>query len=80
MLTTLLQLFNFLLEVSGVPTKLLNSQTESVEKGESMEYEAPEVEVVGPASYLIQNFIGPRYDGDGYALSEGAVASAIEEE
>ena len=63
-----------------MPTKLLNSQTESVEKGESMEYEAPEVEVVGPASYLIQNFIGPRYDGDAYALSQGALCSGIEEE
>ncbi len=45
-----------------------------------MEYEAPEVEEVGPASNLIQNYVGPRYDGDGYEFSQGAVCSAIAEE
>jgi hypothetical protein len=50
------------------------------EKGETMNYETPTVEVVGPASELIQAYVGPRYDGDGYALSQGFACSALEEE
>jgi hypothetical protein len=36
-----------------------------------MNYEAPAVEIAGPASELIQAFCGPRYDGDGYLFSQG---------
>lgn len=36
-----------------------------------MDYEAPVVEVVGPASHLIQNYAGPHTDGDGYQFSQG---------
>jgi len=45
-----------------------------------MNYETPTVEVVGPASELIQASNGPRMDGDGYALSLGITCSALEEE
>lgn len=45
-----------------------------------MEYEAPTIEVVGSPSQLIQNYAGPRTDGDGYALSQGAICNSIEEE
>lgn len=44
-----------------------------------MEYEAPAVDVVGAASELIQNYAGPRIDGDGLQLSQGAICSSIEE-
>ena len=44
-----------------------------------MEYEAPSIEVLGSPSDLIQNFFGPRYDGDGYAFSETAICNSIEE-
>jgi hypothetical protein len=45
-----------------------------------MKYETPTVEVVGPASELIQAFAGPRTDGDGYVFSWGLGYSALEEE
>jgi len=45
-----------------------------------MEYETPTVEVVGPASELIQAYMGPRMDGDGYQFSLGLTCSALEEE
>jgi hypothetical protein len=45
-----------------------------------MKYETPTVEVVGPASELIQAYAGPRTDGDGYAFSLGLTCSALEEE
>jgi hypothetical protein len=45
-----------------------------------MSYETPEVDVIGTASDLIQNFAGPRTDGDGHQLSQGAICSRIEEE
>lgn len=45
-----------------------------------MGYEAPVIDVVGEASTLIQNYAGPRMDGDGFALSQGAICSRIEEE
>lgn len=45
-----------------------------------MKYETPAVEVVGPASELIQASMGPRMDGDGYAYSLGLTCSALEEE
>jgi len=44
-----------------------------------MEYEAPALEVVGSASELVQNFAGPRTDGDGFEFSQGAMCSGIEE-
>lgn len=34
-----------------------------------MEYELPNVEVAGSASELLQTYVGPRIDGNGYALS-----------
>jgi hypothetical protein len=43
-------------------------------------YESPVVDVVGSASALIQNFMGPYYDGDAYQLSLGAISSSIEAE
>jgi hypothetical protein len=45
-----------------------------------MSYETPEVDVIGTASDLIQNFAGPRTDGDGLQFSQGAICSSIEEE
>jgi hypothetical protein len=45
-----------------------------------MRYETPEVDVIGTASDLIQNFAGPRTDGDGFEFSQGAICSNIEEE
>lgn len=45
-----------------------------------MDYEAPAVEVVGTASNLIQNYMGPWTDGDGHTFSQGAMCSNIEEE
>lgn len=45
-----------------------------------MDYEAPVVEMVGPANELVQNYMGPSIDGDGYALSLGWTRSTIEEE
>jgi hypothetical protein len=45
-----------------------------------MSYEAPAVEVMGVASEVIQNYLGPRYDGDGYTFSQGATCSTLEEE
>jgi hypothetical protein len=45
-----------------------------------MIYETPEVDVIGTASDLIQNFAGPRTDGDGREFSQGAICSSIEEE
>lgn len=45
-----------------------------------MKYDTPEVEVVGEGSALIQNFVGPFYDGDGQQFSLGAICSSIEEE
>ena len=45
-----------------------------------MNYEAPTIEVIGTASALIQASWGPRYDGDGYALSLGFICSPLEEQ
>jgi hypothetical protein len=45
-----------------------------------MEYETPVVEVVGPASDLIQAYAGPRMDGDGYMYSQGLTCGPQEEE
>jgi hypothetical protein len=45
-----------------------------------MEYETPTVEVVGPASELIQAYAGPRMDGNGYQFSLGFTCSVLEEE
>jgi hypothetical protein len=47
------------------------------EKGETMEYETPTVEVVGPASELIQAYAGPHTDGGGYEFSQGFACSAL---
>jgi hypothetical protein len=44
-----------------------------------MEYQTPSIEVVGPASELIQAYFGPRIDGDGYQFSL-AISSPLEEE
>lgn len=45
-----------------------------------MKYDAPVVDVLGQGSELIQNFLGPGYDGDGQQYSLGAICSSIEEE
>jgi hypothetical protein len=42
-----------------------------VEKGGTMEYTTPVIEVAGPARELIQASMGPRTDGDGYQFSQG---------
>jgi hypothetical protein len=39
-----------------------------------MEYEAPEIDLIGPASELIQASCGPFSDGDGYVFSHGCHA------
>jgi hypothetical protein len=43
-----------------------------------MEYKTPVVEVVGPAKELIQAYMGPRMDGDGYQFSLGLVCNPEE--
>jgi hypothetical protein len=43
-------------------------------------YEAPELEIVGPASDLIQDFYGPLTDGGLFARSHLAISSALEED
>lgn len=45
-----------------------------------MEYEVPEVEVMGPGSELVQAFAGPFNDWGANTLSLGAVCSSLEEE
>ncbi|MCU1304969.1 MAG: hypothetical protein JWQ87_5253 [Candidatus Sulfotelmatobacter sp.] len=45
-----------------------------------MEYQAPEVDVIDAASGHIQAFAGPRYDGDGIALSLMCQMPLIDEE
>ena len=45
-----------------------------------MDYEIPAIQVVGSASKLIQNYVGPDYDGDGTLLSYGAICSLVESE
>jgi hypothetical protein len=45
-----------------------------------MDYQTPRLDVVGSASELIQAYVGPRYDGDGYIYSFGQVCSSLEEE
>ena len=44
-----------------------------------MNYEPPTLVVMGSASELIQAYVGPRIDGDGYQFSL-AVCSPLEEE
>ncbi len=44
-----------------------------------MRYEMPTVEQIGLASELIQAYLGPREDGDGYIYSQGALCSPLEE-
>jgi len=39
-----------------------------------MEYQTPVVELIGPASELVQASCGPRFDGDGYLFSLGCQA------
>lgn len=36
-----------------------------------MNYETPAVDVIGSASELIQAYLGPHSDGDGYVYSQG---------
>jgi hypothetical protein len=43
-----------------------------------MEYITPVIEVTGPARELIQAFMGPRTDGDGYSFSLGLVCNTEE--
>ena len=45
-----------------------------------MRYEMPTIEQVGAASALIQAYLGPRDDGDGYIYSQGAFCGLLEEE
>lgn len=45
-----------------------------------MGYEAPSVDVIGTASDLIQNYMGPWTDGDGNAFSAPHIGTGIEEE
>jgi hypothetical protein len=56
----------------------LRNVAESVEKGETMEYTTPVVEVAGLARDLIQAYAGPRTDGDGYIYSQGLVCNPEE--
>jgi hypothetical protein len=44
-----------------------------------MDYETPTLELMGPASDLIQAYAGPRTDGDGYAFSQGFTGCLQEE-
>jgi hypothetical protein len=50
-----------------------------VEKGETMEYSEPVIDVAGPASELVQAYVGPRSDGDGYQFSQGGFICSPEE-
>lgn len=43
-------------------------------------YETPELEVVGPASELIQAFLGPHNDLGATYLSLGAISPPFEED
>ena len=45
-----------------------------------MEYHTPTVELMGPASELIQAYVGPLTDGGGYTFSQGNICSPLEEE
>lgn len=45
-----------------------------------MSYEAPAVEILGAASDLIQNYVGPWTDGNGHTFSAPNISSGIEEE
>jgi hypothetical protein len=45
-----------------------------------MEYTAPNVEVIGAGSELVQAFFGPHTDFGAFALSLGAMCSRLEEE
>jgi hypothetical protein len=45
-----------------------------------MDYETPAVEMIGQASELIQAYIGPHTDGDGYQFSQGFTICPPEEE
>jgi hypothetical protein len=44
-----------------------------------MDYETPTLEMIGEASELIQAYVGPRTDGDGYAYSQGLTGSPQQE-
>jgi hypothetical protein len=61
-------------------TKCSENLLDVVEKGESMEYHTPTVELMGPASELIQAYVGPLTDGGGYTFSQGNICSPLEEE
>ena len=43
-----------------------------------MEYDTPTVEIVGPASQLIQGYASATYDGNGYVYNQGLTCSALE--
>jgi hypothetical protein len=43
-------------------------------------YETPELEMVGPASELIQAFLGPHNDFGANSLSLGAISPEFEED
>jgi hypothetical protein len=58
----------------------LSAFSGTTERGGTMDYKAPLVEVIGAASELIQAYIGPRYDGGGYVNSLGFVIAPLEEE
>ncbi len=45
-----------------------------------MDYEAPAVDLIARARELVQNYAGPRYDGDGYQFSQNSFFSPVEEE
>jgi hypothetical protein len=44
-----------------------------------MGYDAPEIEVMGTGSELVQAFVGPHSDFGAYALSLGATMNIVEE-
>jgi hypothetical protein len=44
-----------------------------------MDYETPAIEILGPASELIQAYVGPLTDGGGYSFSQGYMCSPLEE-
>lgn len=44
-----------------------------------MDYETPTVDPIGPASELIQAYVGPHTDGGGYEFSQGLICDPQEE-
>ncbi len=43
-----------------------------------MDYGTPTIDVIESATQLIEAYLGPAYDGDGYLWSQGYVAAPVE--